>query len=145
MNLSFKQFLLEYQFDIPETDYGYWIDHDGRFLVVNDEAAHGEVAARYSFYGKEESDYKQYASVYQFVYAQGWIRIVDTTSYKGNVVIAIKFHKKDPKPYQSALRFLSDRADKYMNDQVEIVIENAKHGEGFDNFVAAKRYFAMLS
>jgi hypothetical protein len=59
---------------IPETDYGYWITHDGQMLPVSRQA-HEPVAERYLRAHPELGRPKQDAMTH--VLDLGWIRIID--------------------------------------------------------------------
>lgn len=122
--------------EIPETDYGYWITHEGQMLPVSRQA-HEPVAERYLRAHPELGTTRDDAMTH--VLDLGWIRIIDVWQYnvdrpdqKQNT---IGISVMDPRKLSSAalnmlLGYLRQTdAAKYYLDAFSRDIPNKRHGK----------------
>lgn len=145
IGLTFKQFLLEYEFHIPKTSYGYWIDDTGKFISV-DHSGHPRALNGLDILKQAEQE-RYRGSVYTYVFSKGWVRIIDIeTDYDPNlnVDISIEFNMLTPRSHGALLAFLKDREKRRTNaDMISIYVDatgTQSRGEVFHSFRDATRH-----
>lgn len=82
-----RRIITEAVTDIPGTEYGYWVTHEGKFIPVNQEEHWWEVA-RYFRQHHPEVDLNQVGH-FEAAYKKGWIRIIDNGDPEEDVNISI--------------------------------------------------------
>ena len=129
--LTFKQFLLEYEFRIPPTTYGYWITDDGEFIPV-DYQAHG--AMLYSLNRTMKNDPNLYIDRYDRAFDSGWVRVIDEANPKGLAAkVWIEFDRLTPKSYYALKTFLADRAERYAQRQHYVYVDTKDYSDSSQN------------
>lgn len=143
--LTFKQFLLEYEFHIPKSTYGYWITEDGEFATV-DHTGHPKALAKLPI-AQQAADEQYKGSMYAYVFNKGWVRIIDIeTDYNPNlnVDISIEFDVLTQKSYYALMAFLKDREQRRSNADLTAIFIDSSGGnrpsKEFNTFRNAMRY-----
>lgn len=80
--ITFKHFLIE--FELPQTEYGYWITGEGEIIPVP-MFGHDEKVEEYGFRSMDE------------VWQKGWIRVVTGNALNGGTV-EVEYDPKYSKP-----------------------------------------------
>ena len=147
--LTFKQFLLEYEFHIPKSTYGYWITDDGEFVTV-DHTGHPKALTKLPIAQeiRQHATNERYkGSVYAYVFDKGWVRIIDIeTDYNPNlnVDISIEFDVLTQKSYYALMAFLKDREQRRSNADLTAIFIDSSGGKRpskeFNAFRNAIRY-----
>lgn len=125
MRLTFKQFLLEYEFNIPRTNYGYWITDKGDFLVAWNRGGrlgvtnpHEEAAERYFEQNEPGFNFDNFA---QLMVERGWVRIVELD------MISIEISKNVASRAKNTLKnYIIDRAKYFGSSNRPVIFNCAK-------------------
>ena len=131
MRLTFKQFLLEYEFHIPKTTYGYWITDDGEFIAV-DYQAHG--AMLYAQNRVSKKDPGRRITSYHEAFKNGWVRVIDEPNMRGLARVWVEFEQLTPKSFYALRAFLFDRAEAYAEKHTSVYIDTGTYSDSSDNF-----------
>lgn len=131
MKLTFKQFLLEYEFHIPRTTYGYWITDDGEFIAVGYQG-HGAMLLAQNRPMKGNPDRR--ISDYDTAFKNAWVRIIDEPDVRGVARVWIEFERLSPKSFYALRAFMFDRAQAYAEKQTSVYIDTGVYSDSSTNF-----------
>lgn len=129
MTLTFRQFLMEYELVLPETEYGYWVNAQGKFFPVDtqEHASAAEELIPSHFRELYPSDHP-----YEIAFKVGWVRLYEVTFSSGVTQIGVELTKIKPVTHTAVRYYLTAMKDKYFNKEVNVRITYGKQSTRYD-------------